>query len=180
MVKKDEFVDFRVDPKGSFKRALREAGKKSSDLRVPFKLITMSFYRTNKVLFTLKSKGPFDDLSDDYQDEKAAKYGFIYPILKASGALEKSITNPTDPNTVSSVLNKKTLILGTKLTSGGEENAPYPAFLQFGTKFMPARPYLVVGTEKGKWAQSKTIRRRKQRWMEVLEKYCADSLRKGK
>ncbi len=178
MVKKDEFVDFRVDPKGSFKRALREAGKKSSDLRVPFKLITMSFYRTNKVLFTLKSKGPFEDLNKDYKNEKTAKYGFIYPILKATGALERSITNPTDPNTVSSVLNKTTLILGTKLTS--EEGAPYPAFLQFGTKFMPARPYLVVGTEKGKWAQSKTIRRRKQRWMEVLEKYCADSLRKGK
>ena len=179
MVKKGEFVDFRVDPTGSFKKALKDAGKKSSDLRVPFKLITMSFYRTNKVLFTLKSKGPFDDLSDNYQEEKAAKYGFIYPILKASGALEKSITNPTDPNTVASVLNKTTLILGTKLTSK-KKGAPYPAFLQFGTKFMPARPYLVVGTEKGRWAQSKTIRRRKQRWMEVLQKYCADSLRKGK
>ena len=183
MVKKDEFIDFKVDPTGAFKKALRKAGKISKDLRVPFKLITMSFYRTNKVLFTLKSKGPFDDLSDkppSYKDQKLAKYGFIYPILKASGALEKSITNPTDPNTVASVLNKKTLILGTKLTSGGEEDAPYPAFLQFGTKFMPARPYLVVGTETGKWAKSKTIQRRKQRWIEVLGKYCADSLRKGK
>ena len=178
MVKKGEFVDYKVDPTGSFKKALRKAGKISSDLRVPFKLITMSFYRTNKVLFTLKSKGPFDDLSNNYKEEKAEKYGFIYPILKATGALERSITNPTDSNTVASVLNKTTLILGTKLTS--KKGAPYPAFLQFGTKFMPARPYLVVGTEKGRWAQSKTIRRRKQRWIEVLGKYCADSLRKGK
>ena len=47
---------------------------------------------------------------------------------------------------------------------------------------MVARPFLVVGTEKGKWAQSTQIQRRKKAWMEVLEKYCADSLRlkKGK
>ena len=177
MVKKGDFVDFRVDPTGAFKKALKDAGKKTQDLRVPFKLISQAFYKTNKILFTFTSNGPFDDLSDNYQREKDKKYGFIYPILKATGALEKSITNPTDPNTVASVLNKTTLVLGTKLTKKG---APYPAFLQFGTKFMPARPYLVVGTEKGKWAKSRTIQRRKQRWIELLEKYCADSLRKGK
>ena len=178
MVKKGDFVDFKVDPTGAFKKALRESGKKTDDLRVPFKLISQAFYKTNKILFSFTSKGPFDDLSPSYQREKDKKYGFIYPILKATGALEKSITNPTDPNTVASVINKKTLILGTKLTS--EEGAPYPAFLQFGTKFMPSRPYLVVGTEKGRWAKSRTIQRRKQRWIELLEKYCADSLRKGK
>ena len=174
---KSKFIDFRVDPKGDFKKALRRAGKISSDLRAPFKTITASFYKTNKILFSFTSNGPFDDLSENYKREKDKKWGFIYPILKASGDLERSITNPTDPNTVASVLNKTTLVLGTKVTKKG---APYPAFLQFGTKFMPARPYLVVGTEKGKWAQSQTIIRRKKAWIATLERYCADSLRKGK
>ena len=70
------------------------------------------------------------------------------------------------------VINKKTLLLGTKL--------PYAAPLQYGTKNMPARPYLVVGTERGLWAKNQHIQRRKRAWMEVLEKYCADSLRKRK
>ena len=70
------------------------------------------------------------------------------------------------------VVNKKNLLLGTKV--------PYAGFLQFGTKNMPARPYLVVGTESGTWAKSEHIQRRKKAWMAILEKYCADSLKKGK
>tara|TARA_Y100001951_G_C11292089_1_gene272887 strand:- start:2054 stop:2668 length:615 start_codon:yes stop_codon:yes gene_type:complete len=204
MVKKNEPFQFKVDPKGVFRKALIKAGKKSNDLRTPFRLITQSFYKTNMALFQMKSKGPFKDLSarplyafwlkdDDkaviknngskffpggYKDLKKKAHGFIYPILKASGKLEKSLTSPTNPDTIATVLNKTTLLLGTKVES--DKGAPYPAFLQFGTRKMPARPYLVVGTEKGKWAKSQHIQRRKQRWMELLEKYCADSLRKGK
>jgi len=178
MVKKNEPFQFKVDPKGVFRKALIEAGKKSNDLRTPFRLITQSFYKTNMALFQMKSKGPFKDLSPKYKKQKKREWGFIYPILKASGKLEKSLTSPTNPDTIATVLNKTTLLLGTKVTS--DKGAPYPAFLQFGTRKMPARPYLVVGTEKGKWAKSQHIQRRKQRWMELLEKYCADSLRKGK
>jgi phage gpG-like protein len=196
---KSKFIDFRVDPKGSFKKALRQAGKISSDLRAPFKTITMSFYKSNKFLFKDNRKlNVFDDLSENplyafwlkdndkavienqgskffeggYKDLKQKKYGFVYPILKATGALERSITDPTDPNAISSVLNKTTLLLGTKL--------PYAGWLQNGTKKMPARPFLVVGTEKGLWAQSTQMQRRKEAWMRTLEKYCADSIRKGK
>jgi phage gpG-like protein len=199
MVKKGKFVDFRVDPKGSFKKALLRAGKRVDDLRIPFKLITDSFYKSNKFLFEPgKKRNVFEDLSDrplyafwlksnsravqkndgskffegGYKDLKQKTHGFIYPILKASGALEESLTKPTDRNTIATVLNRKSLLLGTKL--------PYAPYLQFGTKKMPARPFLVVGTESGAWANSTHMQRRKERWMELLEKYCSDSLRKGK
>ena len=89
-----------------------------------------------------------------------------------TGDLARSITDPNDINTVATVINKKQLLLGTKL--------PYAGYLQNGTKKMVARPFLVVGTEKGKWAQSTQMQRRKKAWMKVLEKYCADTLRKGK
>ena len=180
MVDKSKALDLIVDPTGKFKKALIDAGKKSKDLRVPFRQITESFYKTNMILFTFTSKGPFKELSPMYQIKKDKKWGFIWPILKASGKLERSLTKPTDPDTVATVINKTTLMLGTKVTS--KKGAPYPVYLQTGTKKMPARPYLVVGTEKGNWAKSQHIQRRKQRWMELLEKYCADSLRlkKGK
>jgi phage gpG-like protein len=175
MVAKSKFIDFRVDPKGTFKKALLEAGKKSDDLRVPFQQITASFYKSNKFLFEPgKYRSVFDDLKPVTKRIKQKNLGWIYPILAYTGDLARSITDPNDPNTIATVVNKKELLLGTKL--------PYASHLQFGTKRMVARPFLVVGTEKGKWAQSTQMQRRKKAWMEVLEKYCADSLRlkKGK
>lgn len=166
-----------VDPQGKFKKALRAAGKKSQDLRIPFREITASWYKVNMALFTFKSKGPFKDLSKKYKKVKRKKWKFVYPILKASGKLEASLTVPTDPNTIASVLNKKTLILGTKVTT--LKGAPYPTYLQTGTSKMPARPFMVLGTEKGKWAKSTHVQRRLIFWMEVLAIYIADTLRKG-
>ena len=175
MVRKSKFVDFRVDPKGEFKKALIRAGKKVNDLRVPFKLITMEFYKSNKALFPAKgSNGPdvFEDLSENYKRQKDKKHKFIYPILRASGRLMNSLTKPTDRDTVATVINKKSLLLGTKV--------PYASNLQFGTKNMPARPYLVVGTEEGLWAKTEHIQRRKRAWMQILEDYCTNSLKKRK
>ena len=86
---KSKFIDFRVDPKGSFKKALRKAGKQVDDLRVPFKNITMEFYKSNIVLFPEEgSNGPnvFQDLSERYKRQKDKKLGFIYPILRATGS----------------------------------------------------------------------------------------------
>jgi len=175
MVGKNKF-GFKVDPVGAFKKALIRAQKRSNDLRRPFKLITDSFYKTNKALFPEKgSYGPdvFEDLSENYKREKDKKLGFIYPILTATGRLGESLTDPQDRDTVALVVdNKKSLLLGTKV--------PYAGWLQLGTKFMPARPFLVVGTEKGEWAKSLHIERRKKAWMEILEDHCRGSLAKGK
>ena len=173
MVTKSKFFDFRVDPKGVFKKALLKAGKKTNDLRVPFQQITAGFYKSNKFLFEPnKRRKVFDDLRPGTKRIKLKNLGWIYPILAYTGDLARSITDPNDINTVATVINKKQLLLGTKL--------PYAGYLQNGTKKMVARPFLVVGTEKGKWAQSTQMQRRKKAWMKVLEKYCADTLRKGK
>ena len=175
MVSKSKFIDFTVDPKGVFKKALLEAGRKVDNLKVPFQLITMEFYKANKALFPEPGRnGPavFEDLSERYKRQKDKKFGFIYPILTATGRLRDSLTKPDDRDTIATVINRKTLLLGTKV--------PYAPALQFGTKNMPARPYLVVGTESGLWAKSTHIQRRKKAWIQILEKYCADSLRKRK
>ena len=175
MVRKTKF-GFKVDPVGSFKKALLRAQKKSNDLRIPFKLITDSFYKTNKALFPAQgNNGPdvFEDLSEGYKRQKDRKLGFIYPILTATGRLGRSLTDPKDSETVALVVdNKKSLLLGTKV--------PYAGWLQLGTNFMPARPFLVVGTEKGEWAKSLHIKRRKIAWMKILEDHCKGSLQKGK
>jgi phage gpG-like protein len=193
-----------VDPGDRFKKALIKAGKKTDDLTEPLKLIAQSWYKVNKAIFILKTKGPFKELSTNpfraywltkrekstwkkrppsdnyfpggYRQYKEMKYGFVYPILKASGDLEKSLTNPTDSNTIASILNKKVLLLGTKVTS--RKGAPYPTYLQTGTRKMPARPFMVIGTEQGAWAKSSHIQRRLKFWIETLNTYVKRSLDK--
>jgi phage gpG-like protein len=192
-------LEIDVDPSKAFKRSLVDSARQSSDLRTPFREITASFFKTNKAIFKAKSKqGYFEDLSskplyafwldDDspavsknndskffpggYKDLKKKTHGFVYPILKASGRLEESITNPADSDALESVVNKNVLILGTRV--------PYATWLQEGTKKMPKRPFLLFGNENEGFARTTTAKRRFQRWKEVLEKYCADTLRKGK
>lgn len=171
-------VGIQVDPKGSFKAAINRASKRTSDLTIPLKLITQSWYKTNKALFAFTTKGPFDDLSENYQKQKQKKHGFIYPILKASGKLERSLTEPSDSDTIASILNKKQLILGTKVTS--LKGVPYPSLLNFGNPKtnLPARPYMVIGTGKGKWSKSLHIQRRLKLWIELLDNYVKNSFEK--
>ena len=192
-------LEIDVDPSKAFKRSLVDSARQSSDLRTPFSEITASFFKTNKAIFKTRSKqGYFTDLSDKplyafwlddeapavsknngskffqggYKDLKKKTHGYVYPILKASGRLEESITNPTDSDALESVVNKNVLILGTRV--------PYATWLQTGTKKMPKRPFLLFGNENEGFARTTTAKRRFQRWKEVLEKYCADTLRKGK
>ncbi len=192
-----------VDPGDKFKKALIRAGKKVDDLTVPLNLIAQSWYKVNKILFSLNNKGPFKELSKrpfraywltdkekstwarppksnyfsgGYRQYKKMKWGFVYPILKASGDLEKSLTNPYDQKTIATILNKKVLLLGTKVTS--KKGAPYPTYLNEGTRKMPARPFMVIGTEKGAWAKSIHIQRRLKLWIQTLDKYVKRSLDK--
>ena len=202
-------IGVRVDPGGKFGKLLKEAAQKSGDLRQPFKEITASWYKTNKIhIFNLKGPGKYTDLSEKpfyaywlspnnpktskilsnnngsiyfkqgYKDYKVASGYKLYPILKASGKLMKSLTIPTDRNTIASVLNKRTLILGTKVES--KKGAPYPTYLNFGTKKMPARPFMFIGTGSGKMARQPWVKRRLKAWTQQIETHLTQTLAKGK
>lgn len=127
---------FLVDPGNKFKNAVNEALKKVDDLTIPFQMITREWFKSNRAFFKLKGPGKFADLSDSTKAQKAPNE---YPILRRSGALEASITDPTNADAISLILNRKTLILGTSI--------PYAPYLHFGTKKMPARPFVMIGAE---------------------------------
>jgi hypothetical protein len=140
-----------------FLESLKAAQKVASDLSSPLKEIGRDWMRTNRTIFQHSGPGPFRDLSGGrarrnrrgqfqspnagYKAEKLKKWGFVYPILKASGALERSLTDPGDSNALFEVRDGHELVLGTRLTSRG---APYPKFLNDGTSKMPARPFLSI------------------------------------
>jgi hypothetical protein len=61
------------------------------------------------------------------------------------GKLEESLIDGSSPGSINVIVNKNTLILGTRVTTKGGD--PYPIYLQMGTKHMPPRPFVLIGAE---------------------------------
>lgn len=156
-------VKFVVDPGKEFQSAIASASEKVDDLTIPLTLIAQSWFKTNRAIFSLKGPGKYKDLSEKYKKIKARKFGSPYPILLASGRLAASITVPGASESINKILNKKNLILGT--------TTPYAAPLQFGSKFMPARPMVLIGSEQ---VSPEGVNRRLEAWVKILAKYCVD------
>ena len=87
-------------------------------------------------------------------------------VLKVSGQLERSLTNPSDKFSVNQITNKKTLTVGTKVLS--KNGAPYAIYLQNGTKFMKARPPVLFGTEQ---VAPTRLNKRVSNWGLILRTY---------
>ncbi len=153
-------IDFVVDPDNEFKKAIQKASEEVEDLTIPFTLMEQSWFKSNRAIFSLKGPGKYSDLSEVYKPRKKKDVGFIYPILRRLGALESSLTVPGDEDSVATILNKKTLVLGTK--------TPYAGFLHGGTSRMPARPMVLVGAEQ---VAPDEINRRRLAWIEILGDY---------
>lgn len=151
-------TEIRIANLEAFQASLREAQRVVGDLREPFQKIRADWLRTNRTLFSFSGPGPWRDLSGaarrdkkgrfqspsagGYKAQKLKKWGFVYPILKASGRLERSVTEPGAPGAYFEIVGGTTLRLGTTVTAPG--GAPYPYFLQVGTRFMPSRPFLEI------------------------------------
>lgn len=161
-------VEFQVDDKRIFNDAILKARKEIADLRVPFSLMTKAWFKGNVSQFDLSRQGPgkYDDFTQESSDQKFRDVGFVYPILVRSGKLMRSMTQPQNQDAITKVVNKNTLVLGTKVT--GEGGAPYPFFLHFGTKFMPARPVVLLGVEQVATTQQN---KRVKLWVKTLEDF---------
>lgn len=121
-------------------RSLQEAMKTVGDLRPAFISITKSWLKANQATFKLKSAGRFADYVGPkvretwknpglpqlrtrdgdltaYQNFKKKKVGFVYPMLKFTGRLEKSITDSSSPDFIN-IISKGSLTLGTAVPYG--------------------------------------------------------------
>jgi hypothetical protein len=125
----------RIQNIDAFLASVREAQRVTKDLREPFEKIRDDWMKGNRTIFQLAGPGPWADLSGTrskrakngrfqspnggYKAEKLKKWGFVYPILKASGRLERSITEKGNPEALFEVEGGTTLRLGTSVTLRG-------------------------------------------------------------
>lgn len=170
--------------------ALRRAASVSSDLRVPYAMIAKDFQKSRKAIFALQSAGQYPDLStkpffawwekDDnlrrqfdggYKEYKKAKFGFSYPILKATGRLEDSVTDPGHPENVTRI-GPIEMELGTRV--------PYAVYHQSDEprSRIPLRKFLFIGPESKKYANSE-ISGFPERALNTLNSYVLRQLKKS-
>jgi phage gpG-like protein len=161
-------ITYQVDPDGSFRRAITLASQAVGDLTVPFNLIAKNWYQSNKAIFSLSGPGKYKDLSEKYKATKKRKWGFVYPILKASGTLESSITDPSDGNAINLVINGNILELGTRVGYGVYHQSLAPRTV------MPFRPFLFIGAEDQAPASLNT---RRDAWVAILSSYVDQVLK---
>lgn len=155
----DQPLKFDVDPSGAIRDAVADALKKVDDLRPAWLAIIPSWFKGNRAIFKLGSAGKYADLSPGYKISKQRDVGFVYPILKREGAIERSITEAGDADSVVR-MTPTDLELGT--------SNPIANYLHFGTKHMPARPVVMIGAEQ---TAPDEINMRKQRWIETIENF---------
>jgi hypothetical protein len=149
----DGALRVQIDPDGKFAEAVSDAIKKVDDLRPAFMAIIPSWFKSNRAIFLLKGPGKFEDLTSAYKRQKQRAVGFMYPILRRSGFLEKSITESGDSDSIVR-MTKTDMDLGTSI--------PYAGFVH------KRRPFIMIGAEQ---TGPEEFNVRRQRWIETIENY---------
>ncbi len=155
-------IRFQVDPDQKFAKAVEEAAKAVGDLRIPLGIIAAQFFKSNKAIFSLGGPGQYQDLSARYKKQKQKKYGFVYPIFRAKGNLEASLTNQNAAGAISKVVGNTTLFLGTAI--------PYAIFHQSDAprKKIPFRPIVMIGAEQ---QAPPELNQRREIWLNTIKNY---------
>lgn len=158
-------IKTQVDPQKALAKTLAKARKQVSDLTIPLTLIAQQWFKSNKAIFTLKTRGAYVDLSPLYKKWKTNVLGSPYPILKLSGDLEASITEPADPFAVSYILSKTDLFVGSKIAYAGVHHKGSRK------RNIPIRPVVLFGNEQ---VAPQALRTRIKTWERMVMKYVAD------
>lgn len=76
MATDQDFFQFSIENQQEFAKALDRLGKKTSDFRIPFKLIASDFYRSQRIIFNLKSEGLYPPLGGFKPNSPSGLFGY--------------------------------------------------------------------------------------------------------
>lgn len=120
-------------------KALNDAQKRAFDLRVPLTIIGRSMFRWSQIeIFNLSGPGKYQDLSKRYKKVKMEKFRFLYPILKATGRLQSSLTEPGNAENYFNFPTRTSVEWGTTVPYGVYHQSEAPR------RKIPRRPFLIV------------------------------------
>jgi phage gpG-like protein len=184
------FVSYKFENDLAFQKLIDTAFKETRDLSIPFRQILRVFYQSRKAIFKLKGPGAYPDFKGPkvaetwknpgrpdqrtrngnlsaYQNAKLKRHGFIYPLLKASGRLEDSITNPSSPDAKQEI-DAISLTIITQVPYANYHQQDNP---DLGDKVIPTRKFFFIG---GETSQSN---RDIERYTKIINDHIVKSLK---
>ncbi len=178
------FMSFDIEMDKAFAAGLKRAQDQVEDLRPALKSIAADFYRSQKSIFMLSSAGGYPDFKvspittksgrtytpseSPYKARKKKMYGFEYPLIKATGRIEESVTSPTGAGAVFR-MSKQDMEIGS--------NVPYLGYHQSDEPRgkMPLRKVLFIAPE-SRTANNPDLQGRLPRWLNILNTYVLRSM----
>lgn len=169
--------DWEIENQVAFENAINRLGKATNDFRIPFRLIASDWYRSNRKLFTLQSKGLYQDLApskgidgnpdttSNYKEKKKEKLGFVYPILVGeSRNLSNSILGKNHKHSVFFV-GRKSLEMGSSVPYGKYHSSDEPRGK------MPQRKFVFIDGGPADKSKDSSINGRRERWVAIIDKH---------
>lgn len=171
-------ISYVVENDRLFQQAIADASEVVQDLRIPFGLISMDFYKSERAIFGLKGPGQYpafqgekdDDGLTAYQKKKRKKFGFDYPLLVATGALAASMLNPNANGSIN-LITPLSLTIGTSIPYGIYHQSDAPR------SKIPLRKFVFIGPEAPRFATSEQTGR-PQRWLAIISDFVAKAHRR--
>lgn len=175
----EPIISFIPENDEAFRRGIERLAKTVSDFRKPFGLIANDWYKSNKIIFGLKSEGLYPPLGGfnpnapankkETRREKAerlkkAEVGFVYPLLKRNGDLEKSLTSKSATGS-EYFLGRQTLVMGTSISYAKYHQSDRPRFK------LPQRKVVFVSGGPAEQAKDSRIAGRLERWLNIINDY---------
>lgn len=178
----DAQFEWAIQNEKDFQKKLDELGKATNDFRIPFRLISSDFYKSQKQVFDLKGRGLFQDLSTKpfrafwpndrgfgalykggSKEYKLVNTGFEYPILVGK-------TKDLSLSTLSNKHRYSIYFLGRQELQIGS-SVPYGKFHQSDlprTK-LPQRKFIFITGGEGDKSKDSGINGRRERWLDMID-----------
>lgn len=195
----ESFTSYVVDNDKRFRDAISKASLVVQDFRVPFGLILSDFYKSEQAIWALTGPGLYPPFKHSdavmrtttnkktgktttryegtagggespYQHWKIKKYGFDYPLLIRTGSLQKSLSGPNNPGSISSVT-KLSMAFGTSIAYGIYHQSDEPR------SKIPLRKFLFIGPEAPQFATSDQ-QGRLNRWLGYINDWALKQTQK--
>lgn len=166
----DNKFDWEVSNVKDFEERLTRLAQATSDFSIPLRMISSDFYRSQQIIFKLKSKGLYEDLSESYKPQKQKKVGFLYPILVGkTKILSESTLGPKNLHSIWT-LRKQELIIGSRVPYGKFHQSDKPR------KKIPQRKFIFIDGGEGDRSKGSGINGRRERWLSIIDTHIAQLL----
>jgi len=179
--------DWSIQNVEAFQKALDTLGEQTNDFRIPFRVITSDFYRSQKKLFTLQSEGLYNPLGGfnfsapsgfgsqtkrdraEAEKERRNKHAWNPILFGETGDLRDSTVSASHKYSIY-FLGRKELNIGSSVPYGKYHQSDEPR------SKMPQRKFIFIDGGPADRSSDSNINGRRERWLKIIDDHVEQLL----